>query len=80
MLKFFVSLRKRFDLNMKEIHPGQNGLGFPFFILLLNWVVRRIDADLSIAQIFLDNSCPLNFLKFLASWARSLKIRPLVIS
>ena len=30
MLKFFVSLRKRFDLNMKEIHPGQNGLGFPF--------------------------------------------------
>ena len=47
---------------MKEIHPGQNGLGFPFFILLLNWVVRRIDADLSIAQIFFDNSCPLNFL------------------
>ena len=61
MLKFFVSLRKRFDLNMKEILQVKMDLAF-HFILLLNWVVRRIDADLSIAQIFFDNSCPLNFL------------------
>ena len=71
MLKFFISHRKCCDLNMKEILMVKMDLAF-HFILLLNWVVRRIDADLSIAQIILTIQCPLNFLNF-ASVARSIK-------
>ena len=31
MLKFFVPLRERFDLNMKEIHPVKMDLAFHFY-------------------------------------------------
>ena len=51
MLKFFVPLRERFDLNMKEILQVKMDLAF-HFILLLNWVVRKS----LITQIFSDNS------------------------
>ena len=40
MLKFFVPLRKRQDLNTKEILQVKMDLA-SIFILLLNWVVRK---------------------------------------
>ena len=61
MLKFYVS-SETFKILIRKKFSRSKWTWLSIFILLLNWVVRRIDADLSIAQIFLDNSCPLNFL------------------
>ena len=66
MLKFNVS-SETFVLIWKKFSRSK-WTWLSIFILLLNWVVRRIDADLSIAQIILTIQCPLNFLKFAIYW------------
>ena len=56
MLKFFVPLRERQDLNTKEILQVKMDLA-SIFILLLNWVVLEL---LDCSKI-LDNSCSSEF-------------------
>ena len=67
MLKFDVS-SETFKILIRKKFSRSKWTWLSIFILLLNWVVRRIDADLSIAQIILTIQCPLNFLKFAIYW------------
>ena len=55
MLKFDVS-SETFKILIWKKFSRSKWTWLSIFILLLNWVVRRIDADLSIAQILFDNS------------------------
>ena len=59
MLKFFVPLRERFDLNMKEIHPVKMDLAFHFYPF-----TELGRSNSLITQIILTIQCPLNFLNF----------------
>ena len=79
MLKFDVS-SETFKILIRKKFSRSKWTWLSIFILLLNWVVRRIDADLSIAQIILTIQCPLNFLKIRHLLARSIKMRPLVMN
>ena len=86
MLKFFVSLRKRCDLKYERNSSGQNGLGFPFLSFYwiglfeeLMLIFRSLKSFPTIHVLWISSSWSVRIM-FLASWARSLKRRPLVIS
>ena len=68
MLKFFVPLRERFDLNMKEILQVKMDLAFHFYPF-----TELGRSNSLIAQITLTIQCPLNFLKIRHLLARSIK-------